>query len=141
MVGGLGDLPRPGQHPLLLVGVQADPSHPVDHRGHRGHAAAGADDGLAPGERLGVRGRGQSELGEDRRLHRDDGPATGQRVGDLVGDDGGGSRGQSGHEHAPFAGQSIELVTGSVGLPAPGVMSTVAAVALPVRIASPTGAP
>ena len=64
-------------------GSMPDPGHAVEHGGHRRHRSPVADRREAAIERLAVRRRRQTEVGEDRRLQGHDGLTSGQCGGDL----------------------------------------------------------
>ena len=83
----LGDLSGLTQDAGVLVGVEAHASDTVEHRRDGRYGATLADGEEAAVERLGVGGRGQSQVGEDRRLECDHRAAIGQRASDVVGQD------------------------------------------------------
>ena len=82
----LGHLARRPEDPRMLVGVETDAGDAVEHRRHGRHRSAAPDRAQAEVERLGVGGRGQAEVGEDRRLQRHDRTSIGDRARDVVGE-------------------------------------------------------
>ena len=70
---------------MLHLG-QPDPSDAVDHRRDGRDGAPTADRCQAAVERFGVGRARESEVGEDRRLQRDDPATVGERGSDVVGD-------------------------------------------------------
>ena len=115
----LGDLAVGRQHPLDVVADDPDLPTAAEHGHHRRDRAGVADRGRAAPEGLGV-GRGrQPEARVDRRLHRHDGAAAGERVGDL------GLDGQVGMGHggpprfaAPLGAPAVPSVAAAARWPA-----------------------